>query len=118
MSDDHAQAHADAKADTHANANDNAKAKASTGEHVCRTDPLFEQVEKYVTGKIATFVAFLFLLITLGAFYAVVITGATLDSTSILLVLAPAIVGLVAYANRDIALIIFFFFALGLLFLF
>ncbi|AJF60722.1 MAG: hypothetical protein QT03_C0001G1242 [archaeon GW2011_AR10] len=80
--------------------------KTKSGK-ACRSDPLFERIGDYVTGKIATFVAFLFFLITIGAVYAVVITQTPLVGFTPLLIIAPAIVGLIAYYNRDLALLLF-----------
>ncbi|GEM_PF-2014553 len=97
---------------------DTGHAKTATVSTVSRMDPVFENIQKYVTGTISTFVAFLFLLIALGAFYALAVTGTRLNSENMLLVLAPAIVGLIAYSSRDIAMIMFFFFVFGLFFLF
>lgn len=83
-----------------------------------RSDPFFDKVLQYVTGKISTFVAFLFFLIALGAIYAVVVTRAPLDFITTILVLAPAVVGLIAYSNRDLAIIIFSAFLLLFFFIF
>lgn len=104
MTDDHG--HAD---DTHGHeSHDTPAAHASAATAAkCRSDDWFKGVQDYATGKIATFVAFLFLLITLGAVYAVIVTGATLSGFTTVLILAPAIVGLIAYANRDIAVVLF-----------
>ncbi len=82
-------------------------AKPATSSKANRMDPFFDKVSNYVTGKISTFVAFLFALITVGAIYAVIITGVKLTTLTLFLLLGPAIVGLIAYQNRDIAVGLF-----------
>lgn len=84
----------------------------------CKSDSAFDRILHYTTGKIATFVAFMFFLIAAGAIYAVIVTRAPLDTISSVLILAPAITGLLAYSNRDAALIIFFLFLVFFFFLF
>ena len=91
------------------------EAPSSSGAKPCKCDPFFDKVSNYVTGKIATFVAFLFFLIAIGAIYAVVITNAPLTTVTTVLILAPAVVGLLAYWNRDIAVIIFVVFIITFL---
>lgn len=79
----------------------------------CRTDPFFTQVSNYVTGKIAAFVAFLFVLILLGELYALVVLGVPIRQADTALLIAPAIIGLIAYYNRDVAIALFALLILG-----
>lgn len=91
------------------------KPAASSGKSM--SDDLFNKVIDYVQGKIATFVAFLFLLITIGAIYgAVVVSHPGTEAISPFLVIAPAIMGFIAYYNRDFA--VFLFILLFLFFIF
>ena len=94
--------------------------KSTEHEHILtsRTDSFFDKLLHYSTGKIATFVAFLFFLIVLVAVYAVIVTKAPLNFVTTVLVLAPAIVGLIAYNNRDLAVIIFVLFLITFFFIF
>ncbi len=115
--DDHSahDGHEEAHAESHGHEEAQAKAAPTSGAAACKCDPFFDKVSNYVTGKIATFVAFLFFLITIGAVYALVITKAPLDSLTTVLILAPAAVGLLAYWNRDLAVIIFVVFIISFL---
>jgi len=81
------------------------------------SDSLINKIIDYVQGKISTFVAFLFLLVTIGAIYgALVISHPGFEGIAPFLVIAPAALGFLAYYNRDFA--IFIFIILFLLFIF
>ena len=71
-----------------------------------QTDNVFQQIEDYVTGGIARFVAFLFFLITLGAVYGYFIAQRGSDLQQYFL-LAPAIIGVIAYYGRALSVTIF-----------
>jgi len=83
------------------------------------TDDLFGKIVDYVRGGIATFVAFLFLLITIGAIYgALVVThSGGIQGIAPILLIAPAFLGFVAYYNRDFAVAIFILLLLFFIFL-
>jgi H+/gluconate symporter-like permease len=87
----------------------------SSSDKKSMSDDLFNKIIDYVQGGIATFVAFLFLLITLGAIFgALVVTrSGGLSGIAPILLITPALLGFVAYYNRDFAVAIF-----ALLFLF
>ncbi|MEK6942200.1 MAG: hypothetical protein AABW85_05070 [archaeon] len=110
--DDAPDSHKEAPADAH---QENPSTPSSNTAKACKCDPFFDKVSNYATGKIATFVAFLFFLITIGAIYAVTITRAPLNTVTTTLILAPAAVGLLAYWNRDVAVIIFVAFTITFL---
>jgi hypothetical protein len=86
---------------------------STTGEKV---DGLFEKVQKYVTGKIGAFVAFLFLLYAAGALTTIVVMT-RYPNQAFLVVLIPAIAGAISYYNRTFATIAFFILMIGLVFL-
>ena len=110
------QEHEEEHEESHSHEESHAEAAAPSGiKAACMCDPFFDKVSNYVTGKIATFVAFLFFLITIGAVYALVITKAPLDTLTTTLILTPAVVGLIAYWNRDLAVIIFTVFIIAFL---
>ncbi|MEM4327089.1 MAG: hypothetical protein QXZ13_02895 [Candidatus Diapherotrites archaeon] len=67
-------------------------------------DKLFNDLLNYMTKSISTFVAFLFMLITVGAVIGYVIGIRREDEW---LIMAPAIIGLIAYYNRAFAIVIF-----------
>src|SRR3989344_752711 len=72
------------------------------------SDDLFSKIVDYVQGKIATFVAFLFLLITIGAIYgALIVAHRGFDALTPILIVAPALLGIFAYYNRDFAILLF-----------
>ncbi len=78
-----------------------------------KTDKWFKKILTYITKKIQTFVAFLFLLISIGmllGYLAVIHTG----ENAIFFMIIPACLGLLAYFNRDLA-IIFFVLFLGII---
>ncbi|MCR4368856.1 MAG: hypothetical protein NUV67_03040 [archaeon] len=70
------------------------------------TDSFFSRLEGYISGGISRFVAFLFFLVTIGAFYGYFLSKRDTDASQYLL-LAPAVIGLLAYYDRAFALIIF-----------
>ncbi|MFH1224506.1 MAG: hypothetical protein V1676_01755 [Candidatus Diapherotrites archaeon] len=94
MSEHAAEAHGDAHA---------AEGKAS-GKG--RVDGWVEKVLEYVTKQISSFVAFLFLLFSAGAVYGSVIT-ARQHELGVWLLIAPAVLGLMAYYSRAFALAVF-----------
>lgn len=79
-----------------------------------KTDGLFTKVEKYVTQKIGTFVAFLFLIFTLGAVISIQVSARWPEQTHLVVIL-PLLAGLVSYYNRAIASFFFSVFIILLL---
>ncbi len=79
--------------------------KESSGEKP-KMDGFFEKIENYITSGISTFVAFLFVLISVGAFYGFLVAKHQAD-VAVYFLIAPAIVGLIAYYNRAFAVAIF-----------
>jgi TRAP-type mannitol/chloroaromatic compound transport system permease small subunit len=79
-----------------------------------RVDSLFEKLSGKVAERISTFVAFLFLLLTIGIIIGLSI-GMYHPKYIYHAVAIPAVLGLVAYYNRDIAVVLF---ALFLVFFF
>ena len=77
-----------------------------------KTDNLFIDVGNYIIDHIQRFVAFLFFLVAIGAFYGFFITRMEAGMQPFLLI-APLLVGLLAYYNRAFSV-----FAFGLLVLF
>ncbi|MFH1256935.1 MAG: hypothetical protein V1494_06625 [Candidatus Diapherotrites archaeon] len=88
-----------------------AEEKKSSGS---RTDSWFDKLSDYVTGTISGFVAFLFFLFAAGAVYGALIVAKGSPFGGYLIVL-PAVLGLITYYSRDIALVVFVFFLLFLL---
>ncbi len=80
--------------------------KIIMGEESARTDNIFKKIEDYITGGIQRFVAFLFFILAIGAFYGYLIAKKDSDLQMYLL-LAPAIIGIVAYYSRAIAIWVF-----------
>jgi len=76
-----------------------------------RTDDFFKKIESRITEKISTFVAFLFVLITIGTFFGYVVASKQGDYRQWLL-LVPAVAGLFAYYNRAFAIAVFIILAL------
>ena len=72
-----------------------------------RMDNIFQKVEDYITAGISRFVAFIFLLITLGAVFGYFVSQKE-GNTATLLLISPAIVALIAYYNRAFAVGVFF----------
>ena len=91
----------------------------STLDKKSMSDNLFNKVIDYIQGGIATFVACLFLLITIGAIYgALVVThSGGIQGIAPVLLIAPAFLGFVAYYNRDFAVAIFILLLLFFIFL-
>lgn len=74
-----------------------------------RVDSFFQRLSGRVGERISTFVAFLFLLLTIGI--AIGIYIAFREPEYIYqAIAAPVILGLISYYNRDIAMVLFFFF--------
>ncbi|MCD6478806.1 MAG: hypothetical protein J7L44_02860 [Candidatus Diapherotrites archaeon] len=74
-----------------------------------RVDSIFQKLSEKVAERISTFVAFLFLLLTIG-----IIIGLSIamhhPKYIYHAIAIPAILGLIAYYNRDIAVVLFAFF--------
>ena len=71
-----------------------------------KVDEILTRISNYVTGTISSFVAFLFFLFALGAIYGALIVS-RYPHLGIYLIIAPALVGLIAYYSRTFSLIIF-----------
>ena len=87
-----------------AEAEDAAKA---VGGGLGTVDRIFDRVSSYLSDRISTFVAFLFLLVALGTFYGYLIVP-RFPEFSIYLLIAPLIIALISYYNRTFATIMFF----------
>lgn len=72
----------------------------------CKCDPHVNKMMEYVTEQIADFIAFLFVLFSLGAIYGWWIISKVPHLTAELL-FVPLALAVVAYYNRDFAAIIF-----------
>ncbi len=69
-------------------------------------DKAFDKFSSYLSDRISTFVAFLFVLIAVGAFYGYLVVP-RFPEISIYLLLTPLGLALVAYYNRTFATILF-----------
>lgn len=78
----------------------------SSSDALGTVDKLFERLSNYVTRRISVFVAFLFFIFTLGSVYGswIIIRKAPLAE---ILIIIPALMGLLAYYNRSFATAIF-----------
>tara|TARA_Y100000310_G_scaffold345859_1_gene471633 strand:+ start:26725 stop:27030 length:306 start_codon:yes stop_codon:yes gene_type:complete len=65
-------------------------------------DNFFGKIGDYITGSIQRFVAFLFFIITIGAVFGYFV-GSRTDISELVLII-PAIAGLLAYNNRAFAI--------------
>ena len=71
-----------------------------------KIDSWFIKIQDYITKKIGSFVAFLFLLVAWGAFVAIIVMQRW-PEYAILTVAVPGAAGLLAYYNRSIAVVLF-----------
>jgi len=71
-----------------------------------KVDSWFGKIENYVTGVIGAFVAFLFLIFAGGAAFALFVAE-TWPEKAFLVVLIPAVSGILAYYNRTYAVLAF-----------
>ena len=69
-----------------------------------RMDPWFERTQKYITDSIQRFVASLFILISAGAVIGFMLAQRPGGE---FLIIVPAVAGLIAYYNRDFAMVVF-----------
>ncbi len=76
-----------------------------------KTDNWFTKIEKYVTQKIGTFVAFLFLIFTAGAIIAIQVMNRWPEQTYLVVIL-PLLAGIISYYNRAVATFFFVVFML------
>ena len=76
------------------------------GKTTEKVDHWFEKAQNYITAKIGSFVAFLFLLIALGAFAGIIVTQRW-PEYSIFTVILPGAAGIIAYYNRPAAIFLF-----------
>ena len=79
-----------------------------------KADPWFEKIQKYVTGKIGAFVAFLFLLVAGGAALAMFVMEQWPQAAP-MTIIVPAVAGIIAYYNRTFAVIAFAILMVGIL---
>ena len=77
------------------------------GDTEKKVDSWYAKIQKYLTAKISSFVAFLFLLVAAGA-WAGLMMASLYPEMAFLAVLIPAAAGIVAYYNRTLATILFF----------
>jgi len=71
-----------------------------------KVDSWFGKIQNYVTGIIGAFVAFLFLIFAAGAAFALFVAEQWPEK-AFLVVLIPAVAGMLAYYNRTYATIAF-----------
>lgn len=69
-------------------------------------DGWFSKIVGYTTTQISRFVAFLFLLFFLGAVYGLIVAGRDTELKTYLII-APAVLGLIAYYDRGFAVLLF-----------
>jgi len=81
-----------------------------------RTDAIFQKISEKASERISTFVAFLFLLLTAGIIIGILI-GIHSPKYMYQAIAAPAIMGLIAYYNRDIAVVLFALFIVFFVFM-
>ncbi len=79
-------------------------------------DKWFSDLQKRVDKAISSFVAFLFILVAIGAMLGIFVATRYPDQ-AIWAVLGPAIIALIAYYNRAFALAIFILLLIGFIFL-
>lgn len=79
-------------------------------------DSWYEKVKGYVTKKVSTFVAFIFLLIALGVVVGIQATH-YFSGAAWGIVIIPAGIGIIAYYNRAFATILFMIMMLFVFFL-
>ena len=91
MSDDHGEAA-------------QSKGKDSGDDKTFMVDRFFSRLADYITEEIAKLVAFLLILVTIGALVGYVIAT---RQAPFLLVFVPAVLGIIAYYERDIAILLF-----------
>jgi len=70
-------------------------------------DDWYGKIQKQLTGKISNFVAFLFFLFALGALIMLMVMQ-KYPQQAFLVILGPAVAGIIAYYNRIFATIVFF----------
>lgn len=87
--------------------------KETSSSKTGTVDTWFGKLFDNLGGAISSFIAFLFILFTLGAVYGYVVFT-RLPNLAPLLIATPAIIGLIAYYNRNFALILFVALMLGL----
>ncbi len=80
------------------------------------TDEWYDSVATYVSEQVSTFVAFIFFLITIGAIFGAMVAARNPAMEPILIIL-PAVLGLVAFYNRDIATLFFIVFIVAFIIL-
>ncbi|MDD3084249.1 MAG: hypothetical protein PHP82_04465 [Candidatus ainarchaeum sp.] len=86
------------------------------GETNEKVDGWYKKIQDYLTKKIGSFVAFLFVLYALGALTAIFVMT-KYPQQAYLVVIIPAIAGIVAYYNRAFATFIFFALVISVIFL-
>ncbi len=73
---------------------------------VGKLDSWYEKIMGYITNRVSSFVAFLFFLFTLGAFFGLAVATKA-PHLAPYFVIVPALLGLIAYYNRTFATVMF-----------
>ncbi len=109
--DAHVEAHVDAHgaADAHAGGGDGGSGGGWNMWSTRHTDNWYDAVATYVSEEVRTFVAFIFFLITVGAIFGALVAARN-PAMEPIIILLPAVLGLIAFYNRDIATLFFFLF--------
>lgn len=102
--------------DSHESHGSEEKKEAKSGGWAETADNWYDRIATYVSEQISTFVAFLFILFTIGAAYGVFF-AAKFPHLVVPAILAPAFIGLVAYYNRVFATIMFVLFLIAFIIL-
>ena len=92
----------DSKGDAHGKGED--KKGSGDDDRTFMVDRFFARVTNFVSDEIAKLVLFVFVLITIGAVIGFVVAERQFNPVWIF---APAVVGIIAYYERDIAILLF-----------
>ncbi len=86
---------------------DEETAESSPAPSIGTIDLWYTKIMSSITAGVSSFVAFLFFLFTIGAFFGL-ITAMRWPHLASWIVIIPAIIGLIAYYNRTFATAVFF----------
>ncbi len=90
--------------DSHSDSGGGGKKASGGGDRSFMVDRLFQRIVSYVSEGIAKLIAFILIVVTIGALIGYVIAQ---RQAPFLLVFAPAALGIIAYYERDVAILLF-----------
>lgn len=83
---------------------DHGHEKKGNGDRSFMVDRFFERIVDYISGRIAKLIALMFIIMTVGALIGYFIA---IKQAPFIFIFLPATLGIIAYYERDVAIVLF-----------